>query len=69
MKLQHYGVPIDRPDKLSNTLLTLVNSKSKREKMSKNIRKRKKTFLWSWDDRINTEIGILERLKGTPIEK
>jgi len=63
------GVPIDRPDKLSNTLLTLVNSKSKREKMSKNIRKRKKTFLWSWDDRINTEIGILERLKGTPIEK
>jgi len=57
------NVPIDRPDKLLNALIALINSKSKREEMSRNIIKRKKNFMWSWDDRINTEIRIIEELR------
>jgi len=55
-------VPIKSPDKLSNALLILINSKSKREAMSRSIKKVKKNFIYSWEDRINTELSILEKL-------
>ncbi len=62
-------VPINSPDKLLNALITLINSKSKREEMSKNIMKRKKNFIWSWEDRINTELCIIESLGGTLVDE
>ncbi len=58
------SVPINQPDKLFNALLTLINSESKREIMSKNIREIKKSFIWSWNDRVNTELDIIEQLDG-----
>ncbi|MBT5399062.1 hypothetical protein HOL24_00815, partial [bacterium] len=57
-------VPINQPDKLSDALSILISSKSKREAMSQSIREIKKSFIWSWDDRINSELDILENLNG-----
>jgi glycosyltransferase involved in cell wall biosynthesis len=57
------NVPINQPDKLSNALSILISSKSKREMMSQSIKKIKKDFIWSWDDRINTELDIIEQLE------
>ena len=37
--------------------------------MSKNIMKRKKNFIWSWEDRINTELCIIESLGGTLVDE
>jgi len=56
------NVPINQPDKLSDELSILINSKSKREVMSQNIKKIKKDFIWSWDDRIDTELEIIQQL-------
>jgi glycosyltransferase involved in cell wall biosynthesis len=56
------NVTINQPDKLSDALSILINSKSKREMMSQNIKKIKKDFIWSWDERIDVELNILENL-------
>jgi glycosyltransferase involved in cell wall biosynthesis len=58
------SVSIKQPEKLSNALSILVGSKSKRDAMSKKIRKIKKNFIWSWDERINIELDMLEKLKS-----
>jgi glycosyltransferase involved in cell wall biosynthesis len=58
------SVPINCPDQLFNALVTLIDSESKREEMSRNIKEIKKNFIWSWDDRINSELDILENLNG-----
>ena len=47
---------------LSNELSKLIKSKNEREIMSKKINKIKNKFLWSWDERMNTELRILKDL-------
>jgi len=58
------SVPINKSDKLFNALLNLINSKSKREEMSRRVSKIKKNFIWSWSERVNAELDILDKLKG-----
>jgi glycosyltransferase involved in cell wall biosynthesis len=62
-------VPINQPDKLSDALSILISSKSKREAMSQSIREIKKSFIWSWDDRINIELDIIKKLERGSTEK
>ena len=54
--------PIKDPKGLSNVLVKLVNSKEKRIKMSRSVNQTKRDFLWSWKDRINAEITLLEEV-------
>jgi glycosyltransferase involved in cell wall biosynthesis len=56
------NVPINDPKNLADALYTLLQSKEKRSRMSKDICIRKQNFLWSWDERINAEISLLEDL-------
>jgi glycosyltransferase involved in cell wall biosynthesis len=54
--------PIQDASSLSSALLDLVNSKKKRERLSLSISKVKKNFLWTWEERINKEIDLLEEV-------
>jgi len=56
------NVPINNPKKLSDSLYDLIRSKKKRLRMSRNISIKKQDFLWSWNDRIKSEMFLLESL-------
>jgi glycosyltransferase involved in cell wall biosynthesis len=56
------SVPINQPDELSKELLILVKSKSKRDMMARKIKKIKKNFIWTWDERIDAELDILKKI-------
>ena len=43
-------------------MIYVVNSKKKRERLSLSISKVKKNFLWTWEERINKEIDLLEEV-------
>ena len=55
-------VPINNPEILSSILFDLVNNRSKRELLSSLIKKKKKSFLYSWDERLNYELKLLSLL-------
>lgn len=52
--------PINQFKILSNELSVLIKSKNEREILSKKINKIKNKFLWSWDERISTELRLLK---------
>jgi glycosyltransferase involved in cell wall biosynthesis len=54
--------PINQPEILSEELKKLIDSKNKRDALSKLIKIQKKSFMWSWDERIEFEIKLLETL-------
>ena len=54
--------PTGDPEYLAKVIYQLLKSRKKREKMSNTLRSRKKSFLWTWDERINTEIDFLEKI-------
>ena len=53
---------IKQPNQLSNKLNMLCDSPDYRQWMSKEIACRSKNFLWSWNERINTETELLESI-------
>ena len=55
-------VDINQPLQLSNKLNMLCNSPEHRRQMSKDIADRSEKFLWSWDERIDTEVKMLESI-------
>jgi hypothetical protein len=55
-------VDIKQPNQLSNKLNMLCDSPDYRQWMSKEIASKSKKFLWSWNERINTEIEMLESI-------
>ena len=56
------NVPIQNPIELSKALNILINSKDKRDMLSKSVNFKKRDFLWSWEERIKVEINLLENL-------
>jgi glycosyltransferase involved in cell wall biosynthesis len=56
------NVPINNPKYLADILDDLIQHKKKRLKMSREISLRKLDFLWTWEERIDTEISLLEGL-------
>jgi|APSaa5957512535_1039671.scaffolds.fasta_scaffold12304_4 glycosyltransferase involved in cell wall biosynthesis len=55
-------IDIKQPNQLSNKLNMLCDSPDYRQWMSKEIACRSKNFLWSWNERINTETELLESI-------
>jgi hypothetical protein len=53
-------VSIQDPEGLSNALMGLIDSKEKRAEMSYAISIIKKDFLWSWQERIDREMRLLQ---------
>jgi glycosyltransferase involved in cell wall biosynthesis len=60
-------VPIGHPKKLSEEIIRLLRSKEARENMTILLNEKKNKFLWTWDERIDSELELLERMsiKGT----
>jgi len=56
------SVPIKTPTLLANSIHKLILSKKNREKKIELLKSKKNDFLWSWDDRIKSEIELLEQL-------
>lgn len=56
------SVPIKSPMLLANSIHKLVLSESYREKKMELIKNKKTDFLWSWEERIKTEITLLKEL-------
>jgi glycosyltransferase involved in cell wall biosynthesis len=55
-------VSIKRSSTLSNALHELVQSPEKIETLSNKLKEKKGSFLWSWNERINREMGLLNEL-------
>jgi len=55
-------VPINNSNELADRLIELIYSEEKRNLMSQYIMKRKKDFLYSWDERINYEIRLFKNI-------
>jgi len=59
------NVPIKSPISLSNAIDDLIKSEEKRLNMSNAINIIKQDFIWSWKERINTEMSLLRIIAGT----
>ena len=55
-------VPIQDPVSLCSAINDFIVSNEKRIEMSNLINEIKQDFLWSWKDRINLEISLLQEL-------
>jgi len=53
-------VPIFDVYRLSNAMYDLISSHEKRYLLSSRLKKRKKSFLWSWEERINCELDLIQ---------
>jgi len=58
------NVPIKNPISLSNAIDDLIKSEEKRLNMSNAINIIKQDFIWSWKERINTEMSLLRIIAG-----
>ena len=54
--------PKEQYKDLSKEIFKLLQSEEKRKKMSNLINERKQNFLWTWDERINAELALLNKI-------
>ena len=70
---EYYVIRIDRNNIVNDLTKTLVNLIENPEKIniySERMEMFAKEFLWSWDERIDCEVGLLEKvLRGEPINE
>jgi len=56
------NVPIKQPAELARAILSLIMCKDKRLQLSCSVHKIKQKFLWTWDERVQAEIELLEMM-------